>query len=57
MKTDHILYATIGGSVVGLAWAASHLSVRLSFEQVVGYGAVIAMLALAAMDYGIKLFR
>lgn len=60
MKSDHILYSAIGGSLVGLAWAGSAFSVLLSFERLVAYGAVAGLIALAALDYGFrakKLFR
>jgi hypothetical protein len=55
MKSEPILYALIGGGIVGLTWIASHYAVSMSFEQVIAYGAVAALLAMAASDYRIRL--
>jgi ammonia channel protein AmtB len=60
MKTKSILYVLIGGSLVALLWAAFNAAPSVSVEQVIGYGAVLALLAMAASSYGIrpkKLFR
>lgn len=55
MKTEPVLYAVIGGGIVGLTWAATHFAAAMSFEQVIGYGVVVALVAMAASDYRIRL--
>ena len=60
MKTDQFLYALIGGGIVALAWLVAHLGSSVPFEMVIGYGSIVAIVALAAIDYRIrvkKLFR
>ncbi len=54
MKSE-LLYALIGGGLVALAWLATAFSVAISFEQVIGYGAVVVLLSMFLSTYGIRL--
>ena len=55
MKTNEFLYAVIGALVVALAWTASHFSESIALESIIGFGSVAAIVALAAIDYRVRL--
>ncbi|HEX2100622.1 MAG TPA: hypothetical protein VHF69_08170 [Candidatus Synoicihabitans sp.] len=57
MKTNQLLYAIIGGGIVAAAWVASHFAASIPVGTVIGYGAVAAIVALATVDYRIRVKR
>jgi hypothetical protein len=51
MKTERLNYALVAGIVALAALLLSGVYSGLGIEAVVGYGAVVALLAVAALEY------
>ncbi len=51
MNTKRITFALIAVAVAAIAVAVANVRPVVGADSVIGYGAVIAMLALAALDY------
>ncbi|HEY0947119.1 MAG TPA: hypothetical protein VGD81_17685 [Opitutaceae bacterium] len=57
MKTERLTFALIGGGVVAAAWALSNVRSEVSFDAILGYGTVLAIVALGAIDYRFRAKR
>ena len=51
MNTKRITFAIIAAAIAAVAVALANVRTAVSVEGFIGYGAVIALLALAAADY------
>jgi hypothetical protein len=51
MKTKTVTFATIAAVIVAAAVAIANVRTPIGVDSVVGFGAVVALLALAAMEY------
>ena len=53
MKTNRFTFALIAGGLTAAAVAVAVARAAVGVDVLVGYGAVIALVAFAALDYGL----
>lgn len=57
MKTERLTYTLMGGGIVALAWLLSGVGSPINADALLPYGAVVATLALAVVDYRLSAKR